>query len=73
MEGPNPNPNPNTNTNTNTNTVSTATDVIAGANHAQFGDYGVQSGDTTATISRMQQQTQTVNITLTFLNKWRDP
>ncbi|HEY5275960.1 MAG TPA: alpha/beta hydrolase, partial [Coriobacteriia bacterium] len=34
--------------------------VIEGGNHAQFGDYGPQSGDGTATISRDAQQAQTV-------------
>jgi hypothetical protein len=33
---------------------------IDGGNHAQFGWYGVQSGDNPATISREQQQNQTV-------------
>ena len=34
--------------------------VIEGGNHAQFGDYGPQSGDGTATISRDAQQAETV-------------
>ena len=33
--------------------------TIAGGNHAQFGDYGVQDGDGQATISADEQQTQT--------------
>lgn len=33
---------------------------IAGGNHAQYGDYGVQDGDGTATISAEQQQAETV-------------
>ena len=33
--------------------------VIEGGNHAQFGDYGPQRGDGTATISREDQQRQT--------------
>ncbi|OPZ32298.1 MAG: Alpha/beta hydrolase family protein [Tenericutes bacterium ADurb.BinA155] len=33
---------------------------IAGGNHGQFGDYGIQQGDGTATISREEQQEETV-------------
>jgi predicted esterase len=33
---------------------------IVGGNHGQFGDYGVQKGDGTASISREDQQNQTV-------------
>lgn len=33
---------------------------IKGGNHAQFGDYGVQKGDGVASISRGEQQNQTV-------------
>ena len=40
---------------------------IAGGNHAQFGWYGVQSGDNVATISREQQQDQTVTSTIDLL------
>ncbi|MDZ4169530.1 MAG: alpha/beta hydrolase [Coriobacteriia bacterium] len=36
----------------------TPLDVIEGGNHAQFGDYGPQKGDGTASISREQQQQQ---------------
>lgn len=32
---------------------------LAGGNHAQFGNYGAQSGDGQATISREEQQAQT--------------
>ena len=32
--------------------------VVEGGNHAQFGDYGPQKGDGTATISRAEQQAQ---------------
>ncbi len=42
---------------------------IAGGNHAQFGWYGPQSGDNPATISRQQQQDQTVSATLGLLNE----
>ncbi len=40
---------------------------IDGGNHAQFGWYGEQSGDNPATISREQQQNQTVTATTSFL------
>ena len=38
--------------------------VITGGNHAQFGNYGEQSGDGKATISRDEQQAQTTDIIL---------
>jgi pimeloyl-ACP methyl ester carboxylesterase len=34
--------------------------VIAGGNHAYYGNYGEQAGDGMATISRAEQQRQTV-------------
>lgn len=40
---------------------------IAGGNHAQFGWYGAQSGDNSATISRQEQQDRIVETTLQFL------
>jgi pimeloyl-ACP methyl ester carboxylesterase len=40
---------------------------IAGANHAQFGWYGPQSGDNPATITREEQQQQIVQATISFL------
>jgi hypothetical protein len=40
---------------------------IAGGNHAQFGWYGEQPGDGTATITREQQQEQVVSATAEFL------
>ncbi|GAA4462572.1 alpha/beta hydrolase [Nibrella saemangeumensis] len=40
---------------------------LAGANHAQFGYYGFQLGDNTATISREQQQIETRSTMLEFL------
>jgi predicted alpha/beta-hydrolase family hydrolase len=40
---------------------------IAGADHAQFGWYGLQSGDNPASISREEQQAQIVQATLDFL------
>lgn len=42
----------------------TRTVVIEGGNHAQFGDYGPQKGDGTATVSRAEQQRQTVDAIL---------
>jgi hypothetical protein len=40
--------------------------VIDGGNHAQFGNYGEQSGDGKAQISREEQQTQTARAVLEF-------
>jgi pimeloyl-ACP methyl ester carboxylesterase len=40
---------------------------ISGGDHAQFGWYGLQSGDNPATISREEQQQQIVQATLSFL------
>ena len=42
--------------------------VIEGGNHAQFGNYGEQSGDGTASISGTQQQEQTVEAVLDLLD-----
>ena len=41
--------------------------AIAGGNHAQFGWYGPQRGDSSATISREAQQQEVVAATLTLL------
>lgn len=41
--------------------------TIPGGNHFNFGDYGIQSGDNNSTITREQQQNQTVNAILEFL------
>ena len=41
---------------------------IEGGNHAQFGYYGTQLGDSAATISRDRQQAETAAFLLTFLN-----
>lgn len=41
---------------------------IEGGNHAQFGWYGPQSGDMIATISREEQQQQTVAASLALLS-----
>lgn len=40
---------------------------LAGGNHAQFGNYGVQKGDGTASITRKEQQRQTVEAILAFI------
>lgn len=42
----------------------TATVVIEGGNHAQFGDYGPQEGDGTAAVSRDRQQQLTAEAIL---------
>jgi hypothetical protein len=42
---------------------------IEGGNHAQFGWYGNQAGDNSATISRELQQNQTVTATVSLLEK----
>lgn len=39
---------------------------IEGGNHAQFGNYGVQKGDSVATITREEQQ----NITVEAIKKF---
>jgi hypothetical protein len=41
--------------------------VIQGGNHAQFGNYGVQPGDGTATISAADQQAQAADLTVRLL------
>jgi len=41
--------------------------VIQGGNHARFGNYGPQSGDGTATISAIDQQTQAADLTVRLL------
>jgi len=47
--------------------------VIDGGNHAQFGDYGLQPGDKTATISRTEQQKQIVEASVNFLRELSNP
>jgi len=42
---------------------------MEGANHAQFGWYGIQPGDGVATISREEQQDWILRETLTFIEK----
>jgi hypothetical protein len=41
--------------------------VIQGGNHAQFGNYGLQRGDGTATISAADQQVQAADLTVRLL------
>lgn len=41
--------------------------IIEGGNHSQFGDYGLQPGDRQASISRADQQAQTVAAVVEFL------
>lgn len=45
----------------------TVVQVIEGGNHAQFGDYGPQPGDGTATISAADQQAQAADVTVSLL------
>lgn len=42
---------------------------ISGANHSQFGYYGFQLGDSSASIGREQQQAETLQHILAFLEK----
>lgn len=46
--------------------------VIDGGNHAQFGNYGKQKGDTDATISREEQQNIAVEAIKEFLSKMNE-
>jgi len=41
--------------------------TIAGGNHYNFGDYGVQQGDNNSTITREEQQNKTVSYVIEFL------
>lgn len=41
--------------------------VIEGGNHAYFGNYGEQDGDGTASITRDEQQKQTVDVVISFI------
>ena len=43
--------------------------VIEGGNHAYYGDYGNQAGDGVAAISPQQQQRETVDIILNWINQ----
>lgn len=42
--------------------------TITGGNHYNVGNYGAQAGDNNSTITREEQQDQTVNYILEFLN-----
>jgi hypothetical protein len=48
--------------------INTTFVVINGGNHFNFGDYGIQAGDNNATITREEQQNQTIQYILVFLN-----
>jgi len=48
-------------------TYSENVEVILGGNHAQFGNYGLQKGDGTATITRDEQQDLTVQKILDWI------
>lgn len=41
--------------------------TIKGGNHYNFGDYGVQAGDNNSTITREEQQKQTINAIIQFI------
>jgi hypothetical protein len=43
--------------------------VIQGGNHANYGNYGIQKGDGTATISAEEQQRLTIEAILEYLDK----
>jgi len=43
--------------------------LIEGGNHAQYGNYGPQAGDGVATISREEQQQQTVKAVMELANE----
>jgi len=42
--------------------------ALEGGNHAQFGNYGPQSGDGTATMSRQEQQERTVDAIMALVH-----
>jgi hypothetical protein len=44
---------------------------ISGGNHAQFGNYGIQKGDGTATVTREEQQALAVDAIMTFISQTR--
>lgn len=47
--------------------VNTTFITIEGGNHYNFGDYGTQAGDNKSTITREEQQNQTIKAILEFL------
>ena len=51
----------------------TTVQVIQGGNHAQFGNYGPQPGDGTATISAADQQAQAADLTVGLLRAVEGP
>lgn len=46
--------------------------IVEGGNHAQFGNYGLQKGDGSATISALEQQAKTVEWIDSFIQENRD-
>ena len=44
-------------------------DKIDGGNHGQFGNYGQQKGDGIATISSEEQQGESVQYIISFINE----
>lgn len=42
--------------------------VIAGGNHAYFGNYGLQKGDGEACITRLEQQSETIDAIITWMS-----
>ncbi len=49
--------------------ASTTQVLIEGGNHAQYGNYGPQAGDGVATISREEQQQQTTQAVVEFVDQ----
>ena len=47
--------------------VNTTFITIQGGNHYNIGNYGIQAGDNNSTITREEQQKQTINAILEFL------
>lgn len=47
--------------------VNTTFITIVGGNHYNFGNYGVQNGDNNSTITREEQQQQTINAIVKFV------
>lgn len=50
--------------------VNTTFITIEGGNHYNNGNYGVQTGDNNSTITKEEQQKQTINVILEFLNSF---
>ncbi|NYB51292.1 MAG: alpha/beta hydrolase [Methanobacteriaceae archaeon] len=49
--------------------VNTTFLTIEGGNHYNFGDYGIQAQDNNSTITREEQQQQTINAIIQFIKK----